>query len=416
MTTNIITIGDEILIGQIVDTNSAWMAQQLNLQGVRVGTIITVSDEYEAITNAVSEALKTADLVLVTGGLGPTKDDITKKALADFFESDMYFHQPTYDRILQLFKRWGRTPTESHKEQCYMPEKSTVLLNKMGTAPGMWFESNGKVLVSMPGVPMEMKYLMEFEVLPRVNDRFPNTPILHRTILTVGDGESRIARMIQSVEDNLPEEMRLAYLPGLGAVRLRLTAIGPDEYALQSMLNARVKEIEALIPHLIFGYDKQKLEEVVGELLKDRKLQLVTAESCTGGHLAHQLTTVPGSSTYFKGSVVAYSNEIKVKCLGVEPKTLEIHGAVSEETEIEMVEGALKLLEADIAVAVSGIAGPGGGTPEKPVGTIWMAVGNKKKIKTRKLQLGKQRLRNIQYTSTQALNMIRKFLLEEENR
>ena len=333
-----------------------------------------------------------------------------------FFESDLYFHEPTYDRILKLFKRFGRTPTESHKEQCYMPEKATVLLNKMGTAPGMWFESNGKVLVSMPGVPMEMKYLMEFEVLPRVNDRFPKMPILHRTILTVGDGESRIAKMIESVEDNLPEEVKLAYLPGLGAVRLRLTAIGPDEFALQSILDAKAKEIEALIPHLIFGYDKQTLEEVVGQLLKDRNLQLVTAESCTGGYLAHQLTTVPGSSDYFKGSVVAYSNEIKEKCLDVAPETLKLHGAVSEETVIEMVKGALKLLEADIAVAISGIAGPGGGTPEKPVGTIWLAVGNKKNVKTRKLQLGKDRLRNIQYASTQALNMIRKFLLEEENR
>jgi len=416
MTTNIITIGDEILIGQIVDTNSAWMAQQLNLQGVQVGTIITVSDEHEAITNAVSEALKTADLVLVTGGLGPTKDDVTKKALADYFETDLYFHEPTYDRILRLFERWGRTPTESHKEQCYMPEKATVLFNKMGTAPGMWFESNGKVLVSMPGVPMEMKYLMEFEVLPRVNDRFPKIPILHRTILTVGDGESRIARMIQSVEDNLPEGVKLAYLPGLGAVRLRLTAVGPNEQALQSILDAKVKEVEALIPHLIFGYDKQTLEEVVGQLLKDRKLRLATAESCTGGYLAHQLTTIPGSSAYFKGSIVAYSNEIKEKCLEVKPETLKLHGAVSEETVIEMVKGALKLLEVDIAVATSGIAGPGGGTPDKPVGTIWMAVGNKKNVKTRKLQLGKERLRNIQYTSTQALNMIRKFLLEEENR
>ena len=416
MTTNIITIGDEILIGQIIDTNSAWMAQQLNLQGVQVGTIITVSDEHEAITKAVDEALKTADLVLVTGGLGPTKDDITKKALADYFETGMYFHEPTHERIVKLFERWGRTPTESHKEQCYMPENATILFNKMGTAPGMWFESNGKVLVSMPGVPMEMKYLMEFEVLPKVNDRFPKMPILHRTILTVGDGESRIAKMIQSVEDNLPEGVKLAYLPGLGAVRLRLTAIGADEQVLQANLDAKVKEIEALIPHLIFGYDKQKLEEVVGQLLEERDLQLATAESCTGGYLAHQLTSVPGSSAYFKGSVVAYSNEIKEKCLNVQSETLQTHGAVSEETVIEMVEGALKLLETDVAVAISGIAGPGGGTPEKPVGTIWLAVGNKKNVKTQKLQLGKERLRNIQYTSTQALNMIRKFLLEEEKR
>ncbi|MEM1319080.1 MAG: competence/damage-inducible protein A [Bacteroidota bacterium] len=413
MLAKIITIGDELLIGQVVDTNSAWMAQQLNLQGIRIDDIISISDTHAAITQAVDRALQTADLVLITGGLGPTKDDITKKALADYFGVGMEFHTPTYERILRLFERWGREPTEAHRDQCFMPANIQILPNKKGTAPGMWFEHNKKVLVSMPGVPREMKYLMEYEVLPRLDEHFPKLPIHHRTILTVGDGESRIAKRIESVEENLPEGLKLAFLPGLGQVRLRLTAIGHDEDRLKQMLDDQVKAIEALIPELIYGYGQQKLEEVVGQMLLDRQKSLCTAESCTGGYLSHKLTSIPGSSAYFKGGVIAYDNAVKQSQLAVAATTLESEGAVSQQTVIEMVKGALRLMETDVAVAISGIAGPGGGTPDKPVGTIWLAVGDAREVKTQKLQLGKDRLGNIQYTSVQALNMIRKFLLAQ---
>lgn len=412
MKAHIITVGDEILIGQIIDTNSAWMGQQLNLQGIRIDKIISVSDTHEAITEAVDDAFKNADVILMTGGLGPTKDDITKKALADYFGVDMYFSESTYNRIQRLFKKFKRSMTEAHKEQCYMPKNADLLMNKMGTAPGMWFEKNGKVLVSMPGVPYEMKYLMSEEVLPRLKRDFPNKPISHRTILTVGEGESRIADKINGFVEELPENLKIAYLPGLGQVRLRLTGTGDNEEELNQILDEKVQDLKNLIPHLIFGYEKEKLEEVVGKLLIKQEKTLSTAESCTGGFIAHKITSIPGSSQYFMGSVVAYDNAVKMNQLKVKSATLEKYGAVSEETVKEMAKGALDLLKTDISVAISGIAGPGGGTPEKPVGTVWIAVGDKTNIKTYQLNLWKDRIKNIEYSTTVALNVIRKFLLD----
>jgi len=283
----------------------------------------------------------------------------------------------------------------------------------MGTAPGMWFEHEGKVFVSMPGVPYEMKYLMEHEVIPNLKKHFPGQPIAHRTILTIGEGESRIARRIADFEDSLPANIKLAFLPNLGRVRLRLSGVGNDEDQLNQQLDELKEQVVNLIPELVYGSDEEQLEEVIGQMLKDRKLTLATAESCTGGKIAQRITTIPGSSAYFNGSVVAYSNAVKENVLGVSADTLKDHGAVSELTVKEMVQGAIKLLDTDLAVSISGIAGPGGGTPEKPVGTVWMAVGNKDKIVTQKLQIGKDRLRNIEYSSVQALNMVRKFLLSD---
>lgn len=410
MKVHLLTIGDELLIGQVIDTNSAWMAQQLNLIGASIVQITSISDEQDHINSALDDALATADVVLMTGGLGPTKDDITKKTLANYFGTSMEFHQPTYDRILRLFERWGRSPTPAHKEQCYMPKNALLLRNKMGTAPGMWFDWNGKVVVSMPGVPYEMKYLMEHEVLPKLNDTFPSQPIAHRTILTVGEGESRIAARIEDIETALPNNLKLAFLPNLGKVRLRLSGTGPNQQELETLLDEKMKDIEGRIPELIFGHDKELLEAVIGEMLKTKGLHLGTAESCTGGYIAHQITTVPGSSAYFKGSIIAYSNAIKEKMLGVSSATLTEHGAVSEATVKEMVAGALKALDVDIAVSISGIAGPGGGTPEKPVGTTWIAVGNNETIEAQKISAGKDRLKNIQYVSVHALNLIRKFI------
>lgn len=410
----IITVGDELLIGQVVDTNSAWMARQLNYHGMQVVKGFTVSDTHKAITQGLAEALAVADVVLMTGGLGPTKDDITKKALADFFGQGLRFDQPTYDRILKLFERWGRSSTPAHREQCYMPEGADLLFNKMGTAPGMWIEEGGKVVVSMPGVPYEMQYLMEHKVIPRLKQTFPLQPIVHRTILTVGEGESRIAALIEDLESSLPENVKLAFLPGLGQVRLRLTATGGDEASLNILVDTKKKEIEGRIQQFIYGYEEDKLEQVIGKMLEERGLTLSTAESCTGGYLAHKITSVSGSSKYFIGSIIAYSNEVKMRQLGVQPETLEQHGAVSEKTVIEMVKGAIKLLETDIAIAVSGVAGPTGGTPEKPVGTVWLAVGNAEVVKTQVLHIGKDRIKNIQYSAVKALDLIRVFLLEQE--
>ena len=414
MKAQIITIGDEILIGQIIDTNSAWMGEQLNMHGIHIHKIVSISDTHEAITSAVNQAFEETDLILVTGGLGPTKDDITKKALADYFGVEMIFNESTYNRIQRLFDKFGRTLTPAHKEQCYMPANADIMTNKMGTAPGMWFEHNGKILVSMPGVPYEMKYLMEHEVLPKVKEMFQGMPIAHRTILTVGEGESRLAAKIEDEFVNtLPENIKIAYLPGLGSVRLRLTGIGKDEKELNNLLDKKQKDLTNLIPEFVYGFEKDTLSEAVGKILKEKEKTLSTAESCTGGFLAHQLTSISGSSAYFMGSVIAYDNQVKINQLKVKEETLANHGAVSEQTVIEMVKGALKLLQTDIAVATSGIAGPTGGTPDKPVGTIWIAVGDKNSIKTRQLNLWKDRIKNIQYTSVTALNMVRQFLQED---
>ncbi|MEM6380948.1 MAG: competence/damage-inducible protein A [Bacteroidota bacterium] len=412
MKVNLLTVGDEILIGQIVDTNSAWMATQLNLIGAEVSHIYTVGDTEEEILTALDQSFHQAEVVLMTGGLGPTKDDITKKTIAKYFQVPMEFDQKTYDRILKLFERWGRATTEAHRLQCYMPVNADLLYNKMGTAPGMWFNNNGKVLVSMPGVPYEMKYLMENAVLPKLQKQFPSSPIAHRTVLTVGEGESRIADRIQDFENVLPQNIKLAFLPGLGRVRLRLTGRGTDQVTLEQTLDQETEKLKAIIPELVFGEGQLKLEEAIGQLLLERDLTIATAESCTGGYIAHLLTSIAGSSRYFHGSIIAYDNSVKMKQLKVAPQTLEEHGAVSEATVIEMVQGALEAIGTDIAIAISGIAGPGGGSPEKPVGTVWIAVGDKQNTETYLLKAGKDRLKNIQYSAIYALDQIRKFLLK----
>lgn len=411
MKVHIITIGDEILIGQIIDSNSAWMAQQLNLIGANIEQITSISDTNDAIQNTMKQASESADIVLMTGGLGPTKDDITKKSMAEYFGVEMIFHEPTWERIEKLFQKWGRGTTPAHREQCFMLENATILKNKMGTAPGMWFEFNNTVFVSMPGVPYEMKYLMEFEVLPKLKTTFKSQPIAHRTILTVGEGESRIAARIEAIENNLPPHIKLAFLPSLGNVRLRLSGTGEDEGILNKELDEYKAAIEKLIPELIYGYGTDNLESAIGRMLQERNLTIATAESCTGGFVAHKLTSVPGSSAYYMGSVIAYDNQVKMNQLEVSEATLKAHGAVSEATVIEMVKGAVKLLGTDIAVATSGIAGPDGGTEEKPVGTIWIAVGNKDRVQTKLIKAGKNRIKNIEYSSVYALNEVRQFLL-----
>lgn len=406
----LITIGDEILIGQIVDTNSAWMGQQLNLNGAHITGIMTVSDEADRITQALEQGLRAADVVLMTGGLGPTKDDITKKVLTEFTGGQLSFHEPTYQRIERFFKQLGRQPTEAHRLQSYMPDNATLLTNSMGTAPGMWFEVDDKVVVSMPGVPYEMKALMQGEVLPRLKERYPLKRIAHRTLLTAGEGESRIAERVADLETALPPHIKLAYLPNLGRVRLRLSSRGSQSDHFRDELEQWADRFKDRVEDLLFGEEEDRLEAVVGQMLKARGLWLSTAESCTGGYLSHLMTSIPGSSAYFLGGIVAYSNILKQEKLGVRAATLEAEGAVSEATVREMVAGTLQHFGGDIAVAISGIAGPGGGTPEKPVGTVWLAVGDQNVTEAYLLKAGKDREKNIEYTGAHALNFIRRFL------
>lgn len=420
MTAYLLTIGDEILIGQIVDTNSAWMSRQLTLCGFRVVGKSSVADSAQAIIEGMEYGARQADVVILTGGLGPTKDDVTKETLADYFGSPMTLHQETYDRIAAYFKKIGRPVPAAATIQATLPDEALILPNKVGSAPGMWFEKDGKVYISLPGVPFEMQYLLEQEVLPMLRQRFPGSIIAHRTLLTVGEGESNIAQRIEVFENSLPAHIKLAYLPSLGQVRLRLTGspdnsgtVTPNGETLYALLDEKMAELKALLPDLVFGIEDDSLESVLGKMLLERRLQFGTAESCTGGYIAHMITSVPGSSDYFPGSIVSYSYEMKTKLLGVRPDTLIKFGAVSEETVREMAAGALKTLHADVALAVSGIAGPGGGTDEKPVGTVWMAVGDRERIVARKHVFGRDRLKNIQLTGVHGLNMVRQFLLNK---
>lgn len=418
MTAHLLTIGDEILIGQIVDTNSAWMSRELNLKGIRVTGKSSVGDTRQEIIDGVEHAVASADVVIMTGGLGPTKDDITKKTLAEMFGSEMRFDEATYKRIESYFVKIKRPMPPTMTDQATLPEKATILLNKVGTAPGMWFEKDGKVYVSLPGVPFEMEYLMTAEVMPRLVERFQPRPIAHRTIQTACEGESMIAKRIEAFEDSLPPNVKLAYLPGLGQVRLRLTGVweGPitptADVELNVLLDAKKVELAALIPDIIYGYEDDSLQKALGNALLAKGLQFGTAESCTGGYIAHLITQVPGSSAYFPGSVVTYSYEMKEKMLGVKKDTLSKFGAVSEECVREMATGALDALGVDIAVAVSGIAGPDGGTPDKPVGTVWMAVASREKVVVVKHIFGRDRIKNIQLTGTYALNMALKFIAD----
>lgn len=420
MTVSLLTIGDEILIGQIIDTNSAWMSQQLNLYGFQVQTKSSVADAPTAIIDGLEQAARQADVVIMTGGLGPTKDDLTKDTLAQYFGSAMALHQETYDRIVAYFKKIDRPIPEAARIQATLPVDALLLLNKVGSAPGMWFERAGKVYISLPGVPFEMQYLMSHEVLPRLAKRFPGRPLAHRTLLTVGEGESTIAACIEDFENSLPANIKLAYLPNLGQVRLRLSGVwegpvSPESQAeLEAQLDAKKAELQALIPQLVFGFEEDTLESVLGQMLLERRLQFGTAESCTGGYIAHMITSVSGASAYFPGSIVSYSYEMKTRLLGVRPDTLIQQGAVSEETVREMVAGALDALNVDVALAVSGIAGPDGGTEDKPVGTVWLAVGNRALTVVEKRVFGRDRLKNIQLTAVYGLNLLRRFLLEQD--
>jgi nicotinamide-nucleotide amidase len=412
MLAEIITIGDELLIGQVIDTNSAWIAEQLNMAGIKVHQITSISDNQEHILQTLKEASSRVQLILITGGLGPTKDDITKQTLCKYFDTSLVFSEEAYKNVENLFYHRGVKVTEVNRQQAMVPANCKVLPNVNGTAPCMWFEKENCIYVSMPGVPFEMKAIMEQEVIPLLLHKQKQV-IIHRTILTEGVGESMLASIIETWEDALPEFIKLAYLPQPGMVRLRLTAYGNDREMLQDAVSKAEKELYPLAGKYIFGYDNDTIESVVGQILRQKGMSLSTAESCTGGNIAQLITSIAGSSDYFKGSVVAYSNEIKEKMLGVPHQTLVDHGAVSEQTVIAMAEGIRKKFETDYSIAVSGIAGPGGGTDEKPVGTTWIAVATPTGTTARKFLLGDHRGRNIRKASVAALNMLRGKLIDE---
>lgn len=415
MKATIINIGDEILIGQIVNTNASWMAEKLNQSGIAVHEVLTIADTKESIVDALNRAMERTELVFVTGGLGLTKDDVTKKTLSDYFDMEMAFHEPTFNNIQQIFAQYGRVADDRYRAQAEMPVGAKVLINKTGAASGMWFEKNGKIVIAMPGVPREMKYLMTYEALPKLEMQLHFPTIMHRTINVTGRGETDLASLLEEFEQKLPSNIKLAYLPNsmLGMVRLRLSAYGEDAIVLETQLDHYVRKLPPILGSLIFGEEKDTLESVVGQLLLKNGYTLGTAESCTGGNIAHKITSIAGCSAYYESSVIAYSNTIKKNLLGVKESTLEEHGAVSEQTVIEMARGTQKLLNVNCSIAVSGVAGPTGGSPEKPVGTIWVAITKNEELYTEKLQLGKDRLQNIERTTTIALNLLRRFLIND---
>jgi len=413
MLAEIITIGDEILIGQIVDTNSAWMAHELNNIGLRVKQISSVSDDREHILTALKEAGKRADVILITGGLGPTKDDITKKTLADYFGVGLVENKDALDNVLQIFSRYNRPMLEVNRLQAQVPANCEVLLNKNGTAPGMWFNVDGKIYVSMPGVPHEMMYMMEDSVIPKLKSSLKLPFIIHKTILTVGEGESYLAERIADIEDALPSYIKLAYLPKLGQVRLRLSAYGEDEGLLKEKINEYSAKIVERVANVVAAEEDIPIEKAILNYMEQKGFTLSVAESCTGGYISHLFTQHPGSSKVFFGGAISYSYELKESILGVKSETLKKYGAVSEETATEMVQGALLNFKSDYAIAVTGIAGPDGGTPDKPVGTVWIAVANVDNMVIKKLTFGNKRRQNIERSAISALNMLNTLLHEK---
>ena len=416
MKAEIITIGDELLIGQVVDTNSAFIATKLNEAGIYVHQITSVSDNKEHIIEALGNAAQKADIILITGGLGPTNDDITKLTLCEYFKVGLRFDEEAYKDVENMFKVRGREVTEVNRKQAELPENCVALRNKNGTAPGMWFDVNGKIYISMPGVPYEMKALMEDEVIPKLQNQFTLPVIVHRNVLTIGIGESFLAEKIAAWEASLAnDKIKLAYLPSIGMVRLRLSTIGEDRNLLEKNVQRKINELQSLVGEFIFGYETDTLQEIVGKVLKERKQTIATAESCTGGYISHLITSIAGSSDYYVGSVITYSYEIKTLELNINADLLNTKGAVSQEVVEQMASEVRRKFKTDYSIAVSGIAGPSGGTPEKPVGTVWIAIATPQRVFSKRFQFANNRLRNIQMTANAALNLLRKDLLADKS-
>lgn len=414
MKAEIITIGDEILIGQIVDTNSAWIAEQLNLTGIEVYRITSVHDDLTQIEEALKQAEQAVDFVLITGGLGPTRDDITKTALCNFFNTRLIFNEDVFNIIRERFTRRKIDINKLNRDQALVPQSCEVIPNKLGTAPGLWFEQNNTIFVSVPGVPFEMKHIVTYEVLPRLKQTGKTKAIFHKTIHTQGLPESMLAERIEQWETALPAEIKLAYLPNPMSVRLRLSAIGDNLGRLKQMVEEETAGLIQLISDYVYGYDDDTLPEVVGKLMVENNKTLAVAESCTGGFISHLITLVPGSSGYYKGGLMAYSNEVKENLLKVDPKIINLNGAVSENVVKQMAEGLKKLMKVDYTISTSGIAGPGGGTDEKPIGTVWIAVAGPERTITEKFVFGDNRERNIIRSSYSALQMLRKMIINDK--
>lgn len=410
---SIITIGDELLIGQVIDTNSAWMAQELNKAGIRVVRRVAVGDVWDEIWTALDEEQKYADILLITGGLGPTADDITKPLLCKYFDGKMIVNEAAKKNVLDIFTKLNRPIIDRNLKQAEVPDVCTVLMNKRGTAPGMWFSKAEKIFVSMPGVPHEMKGMMEDDVIPMLQKQFKFPVIIHKTLLTAGVGESFLAELIQDFEKALPQHIKLAYLPNYGMVRLRLSTCGFDKRQIEDEVSQLFNSLQILVKDYLVTNLDEPMEKVLGKLLLSKGKTMCTAESCTGGYIAHLITSLPGSSKFYDASVVSYSYQAKEDLLQVDKAMLESNGAVSEEIVLQMAKGALQNIRSDYVIAVSGIMGPDGGLPDKPVGTVWIAIGNKDKIQAQKLSFRFDRLRNIQLTAAIALNLLRKFILAE---
>lgn len=411
MNASIITIGDEILIGQIVDTNSAWIAENLSLLGISVIEMLSISDNREHILAGLKKYESLVDLVIISGGLGPTRDDITKQTLAEYFNSELVENKTVLENIRELFSLRGLHPSPVNELQAMVPACCTVLKNPSGTAPGMWFEKGNTIFISLPGVPYELMDIFNTGVLPMLAKRLNGLVLAHKTVMTQGIPESYLAEIIKDWETNLPSHIKLAYLPRPGIVRLRLTGVGATREAIEGELGIEIEKLKDILQTNIFSYSDEPLELVIGQMLSKAGQSLVTAESCTGGNIARLLTSIPGSSEYFSGSIIAYSNEIKTAHLHVQPELITLHGAVSREVVEAMAGNARKLFKSDYAIATSGIAGPGGGSKDKPIGTTWIAVSSPDSVISKQFNFGEHRGRNIEKASYAALNMLRKVIL-----
>lgn len=414
MKAEILTIGDELLIGQTIDTNSAWIGAELSLIGFDIIRKTSIHDSREDIINALHDALlRKTDVILITGGLGPTSDDITKPALCEFFNTKPVIDQEVLAMVTEMMRRRNFPMNENNRRQAEVPEICRVLTNAAGTAPGMWFEKDNSVFISMPGVPNEMKYIMNQHVIPELKMRFRSQVIIHRNIMTFGCPEARLAEILSGFEESLPGSVKIAYLPAEGVIKLRLTGTGTSRNEVAGIIEEQVKKLYNLIPSFIYGENEVTMAEAIGKILTEKKMTLSTAESCTGGNIAHMITGIPGSSRYFKGSVVAYDNDVKIRLLGVQADSILTEGAVSEAVVKQLAENARALFNTSFTVATSGIAGPDGGSPEKPVGTVWIAVASDTGTIAEKYVFGTDRNINIKRFSLTALNMLRKQIINE---
>lgn len=410
MNLDIISVGDELLIGQTLNTNAHWIATELDKIGFTIREHVSISDNREHILNRVDYSIKNVDVVLITGGLGPTNDDLTMPVLNEYFGGELVEDKTVYQDIERLILGRGFEMNERNKKQALVPDNCKVVRNMHGTAPGLWFERDNKVVVAMPGVPFEMKAMITDTVIPWLKQKYVLPEIVHQMIYTQGLPESKLAEIIADWEDALPANIKLAYLPSPGRVKLRLSSKGNDRKAVQQQIDEQVTKLNAIIPNYIYSFDGRNIEEVIGDMLRNKKATLATAESCTGGYIAHLLTSVSGSSDYFIGSVVSYANQIKINELGVNPADIENHGAVSQQVVEQMAKGVLQKYDVDFAIATSGVAGPNGGTPDKPVGTVWIAVATKTTVTSKLFTFGKIRSINIERSAIAALGMLREVI------